>query len=295
MQKIWICGADGRVGRNLVKLLETRETELLLTDMDSVDITDSMAVMEYAHINRPHFIINCAGLTDLEECENHRDMAYKVNALGARNLSVAARMGRARMVQMSTDDVFGGTSGTPYTEFDTTSPRTVYGKSKLAGENFVREFSGRHVIVRSSWIFGDRSPYLGTILKMAERGQTIKAASDQIAAPTGAKGLAAKVVELMEHGEDGLYHVTGQGVCSRYEFAKEAVRLSGLNARVEPVEAAGDRLGAMRPSYSVLDNMMLRLSDIEMLPDWREMLRVYMEHWKEKQSQRSGRKGGSHN
>lgn len=295
MQKIWICGADGRVGRNLVKLLETRETELLLTDMDSVDITDSMAVMEYAHINRPHFIINCAGLTDLEECENHRDMAYKVNALGARNLSVAARMGRARMVQMSTDDVFGGTSGTPYTEFDTTSPRTVYGKSKLAGENFVREFSGRHVIVRSSWIFGDRSPYLETILKMAERGQTIKAASDQIAAPTGAKGLAAKVVELMEHGEDGLYHVTGQGVCSRYEFAKEAVRLSGLNARVEPVEAAGDRLGAMRPSYSVLDNMMLRLSDIEMLPDWREMLRVYMEHWKEKQSQRSGRKGWSHN
>lgn len=281
MQKIWICGANGRVGRKMTELLASRTVELLLTDMDSVDIASSGDVMEYAGINRPHFIVNCGGLTDPGQCEQDREQAYRVNALGARNLSVAARMCKARMVQFSTDDVFDGRGSTPYTEFDAPSPRTVYGKSKLAGENFVREFCSRHIIIRSSWIFGDGSPYLGRILEMAARGQTIHAARDQFASPTGAGELAGKAIELMYHGEDGLYHVTGQGSCSRYEFAREAVRLLGMNARVAPVEAENDALGAMRPSYSVLDNMMLRMSGIAMLPGWREMLERFMGTWRE--------------
>lgn len=282
MQKIWICGANGRVGQKMAELLETRPVELLLTDKDSVDITSPGDVMEYAGINRPHYIVNCAGLTDLDQCEQDREEAYKVNALGARNLSVAARMGKARLVQFSTDDVFDGSSRIPYTEFDVPAPRTVYGKSKLAGENFVREFSSRHIIIRSSWIFGDQSPYLGQILQMASTGQAVRAAEDQFASPTGAGELAGKALELMYHGEDGLYHVTGQGSCSRYEFAREAVRLSGMEASVDPVKAGNDRFGAMRPSYSILDNMMLRMSGIAMLPDWRDMLWEYMKIWREK-------------
>ena len=231
-------------------------------------------------MNRPHFIINCAGLTDPDQCRQNPELAYKVNALGARNLSVAARMGKARLVQFSTDDVFGGDSQVPYTEFDTPNPQTVYGKSKLAGENFVREFCSRHIIIRSSWIFGAGSPYLGQILQMAEQGQVIQADPDQYAAPTGAEELAAKAVELMYHGEDGLYHVTGQGSCSRYEFAREAVRLSGTGAAVVQVRGGHDRLNALRPSYSVLDNMMLRISGISLLPDWRVMLEAYMEQWR---------------
>lgn len=150
MQKIWICGANGRVGRKMTGLLRSGSVELLLTDVDSVDITVSGDVMEYAGMNRPHFIINCAGLTDPDQCRQDPELAYKVNALGARNLSVAARMGKARLVQFSTDDVFDGDSQVPYTEFDTPNPQTVYGKSKLAGENFVREFCSRHIIIRSS-------------------------------------------------------------------------------------------------------------------------------------------------
>lgn len=290
MQKIWICGANGRVGRKLTKLLESRQAELLLTDMDSVDITAAGDVMEYAGLNRPHFIVNCAGLTDLAGCEQDREAAFRVNALGARNLSVAARMGKARLVQFSTDDVFDGRGGAPYTEFDMTNPQTVYGKSKLAGENFVREFCSRHIIIRSSWIFGDGSPYLGRILEMASLGRTIRAADDQFASPTDAGELAGKALELMYHGEDGLYHVTGQGSCSRYEFAREAVRLSGLRAQVEPVKSGEDRLGAMRPSYSVLDNMMLRMSGISLLPDWREMLEAYMNQWRK--NYQKGQQGG---
>ena len=278
MLKVWICGAGGRVGRKMTDILASRPVELLLTDVDSVDITDSEAVMEYAHINRPHYIVNCAGLTDVAVCEARPEEAYRVNALGARNLSVAARKGKSRLVQMSTDDVFDGESQVPYTEFDPASPRTVYGKSKMAGENFVREFCSRHIIVRSSWIFGEGSPYLGRILEMARQGKNIRAASDQMASPTGADGLAAKVIELMEYGEDGLYHVTGQGCCSRYELAKEAVRLAGYQVPVEPVNASEDTLSSMRPSYSVLDNMMLRITGLYQMPDWHDALSEYMSH-----------------
>lgn len=289
MQKIWICGANGRVGRKMTRILESQPVELLLTDVDSLDITVSRDVMEYASMNRPHFIVNCAGMTDLGLCESHREEAFKVNALGARNLSVAARMGKSRLVQFSTDDVFDGGSPTPYTEFDLPAPLTVYGKSKLAGENFVREFSSRHIIIRSSWIFGEGSPYLERILEQAEKGQAIQAAGDQFAAPTGAKELAEKAVELMFNGEDGLYHVTGQGSCSRYEFASEAVRLWGSLAQVVEVSASEDRLTAMRPSYSVLDNMMLRMSGMELLPHWQVMLKAYMERRKKRQEEQRGR------
>lgn len=281
MQTVWICGASGRVGRKMTELLKKSGVELLLTDVDDVDITDYHGVMEYAHMNRPHYIVNCAGYTDVSLCEKHVEQAFKVNALGARNLSVAARMGKTRMVQLSTDDVFDGTTMVPYTEFDNPNPQTVYGKSKLAGENFVREFCNRHIIVRSSWIFGDGSGYLSKILKQAEEGAAIYAARDQSASPTGAGYLAAKIVELMEFAPDGLYHITGQGSCTRFEFATEIVRLAGYDAKVLPVSASEDRLTAMRPSYSVLDNLMLNMSDISLLPDWKEMLKQYLNHDKE--------------
>lgn len=276
MQKVWICGANGRVGRKMTELLESTPVELLLTDIDAVDITDYKAVMDYANMNRPHFIVNCAGMTDVTACEEDMEAAFKVNALGARNLSVAARMGKARMVQLSTDDVFDGSGQTPYTEFDMPNPRTVYGKSKLAGENFVKEFCNRHIIIRSSWIFGEGSSYLAKILQLAKEGKAVYAASDQTAAPTGASWLAQKAVQLMEHAPDGLYHVTGQGSCSRYEFAKRIVELSGYEAEVIPVAACEDKLTAMRPSYSVLDNMMLRMSGIELLPEWEVMLERFL-------------------
>lgn len=276
MQKVWICGANGRVGRKMTELLASTPVELLLTDIDAVDITDYKAVMDYANMNRPHFIVNCAGLTDVKTCEENREKAFQVNALGARNLGVAARMGKARMVQLSTDDVFDGSGQTPYTEFDTPNPQTVYGKSKLAGENFVKEFCNRHIIIRSSWIFGEGSSYLAKILRLAREGNTIYAASDQTASPTGASELAKKAVELMENAPDGLYHVTGQGSCSRYEFAKRIVELSGFSAEVVPVPGCEDKFTAMRPSYSVLDNMMLRMSGIGLLPEWNVMLERFL-------------------
>lgn len=275
MQKVWICGSKGRVGRKMTELLATMDMELLLTDQDDVDITDYNTVMEFANINRPHYIVNASGFTDVKACEENIELAYKVNALGARNLSVAARKGKARLIQLSTDDVFGGDRQTPYTEFDTPVPKTVYGKSKLAGENFIREFCNRHIIIRSSWIFGDGDSYLQSVLDQAKAGTTVYAPLNQTAAPTGALWLAKKTIELMMEAPDGLYHVTGQGSCTRYEFAREIVRLSGCGGKVEPVPESRELEVSMHPSYSVLDNLMLKISGISLLPGWEEMLEEY--------------------
>ena len=275
MQKVWVCGASGKVGSELVKLLgqmTEKGMEVLVTDSEDVDITVPKDVVDFAELNRPHHIINCAGFTDVNACEREVEKAYKVNALGARNLAVASRKISARLVHLSTDDVFGGDGKIPYTEFDTPNPQSIYGKSKYAGENFIREFSNKHIIIRSSWIYGQGDSYLSKILNLAKEGKNIEAAHDQIASPTSAKELAKTVIYLMEYAQDGLYHITGQGSCSRYEFAHEILKLAGSQVAITPVTASEDPLTAMRPSYSVLDNLMLRMSDIPMLSDWKKAL-----------------------
>ncbi len=276
MQVAWLVGGGGQVGQEIIKQLNYEKVEILSTDIDEVDITDAREVMMFADMNRPHYIINCAGYTDVTLCEENPEKAYKVNAIGARNLSVAARKTGARMIQLSTDDVFDGKSQMPYNEFDTPNPKTVYGKSKLAGENFVRELTTKHIIIRSSWIYGDGVNYVKQVLDLTKDGQPIEAAYDQVSTPTSAKYLAAKILHLMEQEEDGIFHITCNGTCSRYEFAKEVLRLAGRDNEVVPVSSKEDALAFMRPKYSVLDNMMLRLSDIELLPDWKACLEEYI-------------------
>lgn len=276
LKKVWIAGANGRVGSELQKLLNRVDYEILATDIDEVDITKIEEISNYAEMNRPHYIINCAGVTDARLCEKESDLAFRVNAIGARNLSIAARKVGARIVQLSTDDVFDGNNEKPYNEFDTPNPRSVYGKSKLAGENFVRELTTKHIIIRSSWMFGSGTSYVTNLLKMADENVRVGVASDQIASPTSAKYLAEMILYLMEHGEDGLYHVTCQGSCSRYEFAKEIIRLANRNTVIYPVNSDQDTLTILRPSYSVLDNLMLRLMDLPPMPTWQQALSEYM-------------------
>lgn len=221
--------AGGRVGRKMTDILASRPVEpLLLTDADSVDITDSEAVMEYAHINRPHYIVNAQGSPDAAACEDCPEEAYWQMPWGHRNLSVAARMGKSRLVQMSQTMCLTAEPGSLH-EFDPVSPRTVYGKSKMAGENFVR--SSATAILCAVPGYSGTAALPGAYSEMAGQGKTIRPPQTRWHSYR-ADRLAAKVIELMEHGEDGLYHVTGQGCCSRYELAKEAVRLAGYQVSV---------------------------------------------------------------
>ena len=173
MQKIWVCGARGQIGQAVNDVVDKLEFEMLDTDVDDLDVTDTDEVLRFGEMNRPDIIINCSGMTDISSCEENPSQAFKVNALGARNLAIVAAKMQAKMVQLSTDDVFDGKSTEPYTEFDITNPGTVYGKSKLAGENYVKEFTTKHFIVRSTWVYGKGQNFINGFLKKSGRRRAV--------------------------------------------------------------------------------------------------------------------------
>jgi dTDP-4-dehydrorhamnose reductase len=274
MKKIWIVGASGHVGSALISLLDCRQYEILATDKNETDITDVSAVRSFCNIRRPDVIINCAGLTDLQECEKNPDQAYLINALGARNLAEEAQEIDAKLIQVSTDDVFGMDRSVPYNEFDSLSPRSTYGKSKAAGEQLVKNLTNRYIIVRSSWVYGVGRDFVNDVLNAAEKGGVLRVPNNQFSSPTSAKELAKVILQFIEQDIYGTYHAVCQGFCSRYDYAKEILELTGNTDKLtlKPyIDESSDR-----PRYSVLDNLMLRISGIPQPKDWKEALEEYL-------------------
>ena len=279
MLKVWIVGANGQIGRALNDVLDPMQIETLNTDLDELDITDTDEVINFGSINRPDVIINCTGITDTDECEKNPEHAYRVNALGARNLSIVARKCGAKIVQLSTDDVFDGKSKKPYTEFDDTNPLTVYGRSKRAGENYVKEFTHKHFIIRSNWVYGKGGAnFVNMIIEKAKKGEQIQVPDDEFALPTSAAELSKVIIRLIQKEQEGIYHAVCGGVrCSRYELAKEIVRLLGKDeSLLIPAALRELDLKLQGPDYTVLDNMMLRMCEIEEPKDWKEALADYI-------------------
>lgn len=277
-ERIWVVGAQGQVGSSFLKLIDRTAVELFATDIEDIDVTDSDSVKMFTDMNRPQIIINCAGLTDPKRCREDKDEAFRVNALGARNLSVAARSVNARMVQISTDDVFNGKLNIPFDEFDSPKPLSVYGKSKLAGENFVKDIAPKHLIIRSSWVYGQGNNFLSHVIRKAKKGEEIIVSSGQFATPTPADSVAKIIYHLLMENSYGTYHATCQGFCSRYEFAKKITELAGFtDAKVSQQFDAPNAKAALRPNYTVLDNMMLRISGFDLLPNWEDCLTEYMQ------------------
>ncbi len=275
--KIWVAGASGRVGTMIHNMLDMRDVELFETDIEELDITNANEVNLFGLRNRPNTIINCAGLTDVRACEENMELAYKVNALGARNLSAVARKIDARIIQISTDDIFWDKKENRFHEFDTPNPRTVYGKSKLAGENFVKELAPKHLIIRSSWVYGKEGDnFVNSIIAKTKSGQKIEAAVDDYACPTSAKELSRVI--LRRSGRAGrhlpcsmrrilqpLY--AGPGNCKAYRQGRCGAG-SGENGEVHP--------SLDGPEYTILDNMMLRMCEIQAPVSWQEALAEYI-------------------
>ena len=225
--RIWISGADGKIGKVLQKYLDPFEDEVLATDKYIVDIVNSDETSIFARRNRPNVIINCSALTDPVLCQENPDEAFRVNALGARNMAVAANTVDAKIIHMSADDVFSGQSRSAYREYDTPHPTTMYGKSKLMGENFVREFSVKHFILRTSWLFSPVNHRVEDIIKEAIQTGKVYVPKAQYSSPTSAYQLAEFIVKLMATYDYGIYHASCEGVASRKEFA-EAVSYTHL-------------------------------------------------------------------
>lgn len=265
----------GHMGQALSEILRQKPYQLLLTDKESVDITVEGDVMHFINANRPDIIINCAGYNQTEFKDREEiDMAYKVNAVGARNLAQAAEVIQAKMIQLSTDDVFGKMSAQPYNEFDEASPMNIIGKSKYAGERMVTQLMTRYVIVRSSWIYGIGEDFIDVVLRAArsEEKKELFVNAREYAVPTSAQELAKVIVQLIEGEHYGVYHaVCTGGYCSREEYAREILRLSGMEDKLA-IRVKEDGL----ESYSVLDNMMLRINGLKEPADWKETLAEYM-------------------
>ncbi|MDD2980653.1 MAG: dTDP-4-dehydrorhamnose reductase [Hespellia sp.] len=277
MLKLWICGANGQIGQAINEVLDPLEFEVFNSDKEELDITDIDEVISFGEINRPDVIINCAGVTHIDVCEEDPKLAYKVNALGARNLAIISAKLNAKIVQLSSDDVFDGRSLDPYNEFDKTNPMTTYGRSKLAGENYVKEFTQKHFILRSTWVYGKGSNFVSHFLERVESGDRISVAADQFGSPTSANELARFILYIIKTNEYGTYHATCTGTCSRYAFAKEILALTGKSAELKAVPTKESEFSVARPAYAVLDNFIMSIIDVYDFPDWKSALKDFIQ------------------
>lgn len=270
-----VLGSDGRAGRALAAALAEICPETVAATRTELDITDYFNLRWEFERLEPDLVLNAAALADVDACELDEEQAFRVNAEGAGHAAKAARACGARLVHLSTDFVFDGTKGSPYTEDDPPSPLSVYGRSKLAGEEAVREAEPEALIIRTSWLFGGRGPrpdFLEKILEMASRSPRLSVVADRSGSPTSVDVLASGVLALIGAGAAGVVHVACRGSASRAAFARAILRLTGRSdATVVEVRSA-EVPGAPRPVDSTLDtSRFTAITGITPL-DWREAL-----------------------
>lgn len=276
MKKILVTGCNGQLGRQIQREYESDDVTLICTDVEDLDIADNGQVMSYVRQKQPDVIINCAAYTAVDACENEWDTAYRINAIGPRNLAIAARETGAKLIHISTDYVFEGNADRPYTEFDAVHPVSAYGKTKLEGERFVRQFADRYFILRTAWLYGDGNNFAKTMLRLSETHDEVRVVCDQFGSPTSTSELA-KVIHRLEPTENyGLFHATCEGSCSWADFAEEVFRLAGKHTTVTRVTTEEYGSPTKRPAYSVLDNYMLRLTTDHRMADWKAAIREYL-------------------
>ena len=242
-----------------------------------LDIVNEQQCKKVLKELRPDAIIHCAAYTAVDQAESDPDEAYLINEAGARNIAEAAEAIGAKLFYVSTDYVFDGQAKRPYLPADMTNPMTVYGKSKLAGENAVRETLERHFIVRTSWLYGHHGGnFVDTMLRLADSGKPIRVVDDQFGSPTYCYDLAKLLLELVQSEAYGIYHATGAGSCSWYEFAKAIFEISEKQVDLSPCSTSDFPRPAPRPEYSVLDGSELETRGFHRLRHWREALRHYL-------------------
>ena len=287
MAKILITGGYGQLGTALKEVLE--DEEILLTDTDSMDITNVSQVEKVFNESQPDWLMHGAALTNVDGCEENPELAEKVNYFGTKILAEQCKKSGAKMIYISTDYIFDGTKGSPYTEDDEPSPKSEYGITKLAGEKAAKEIAGSYIL-RTSWVYGEGNNFVRTMLKLSEKMDEIKVVNDQFGRPTYALDLAKAIRDVIKNqpplpvipAAAGIYNVTGDGeVISWADFAKEIFELSGKDTKVtgisteEYFKGNQDKKIAPRPAYSALDLSKSKKAGLS-LRDWKEALAEYM-------------------
>lgn len=280
--RIAITGVSGQLGRALQGALAGHR--LLALDRAALEITDLSAVLATLGDFRPEVIIHGAAFTQVDRCEAQPELAYRVNALGTRNLAVAAARAGASLVYVSTNYVFDGEASAPYHEWAPPRPISVYGASKLAGEQMARELTGgRTYIVRTAWLYSETGQnFVRTMLRLATEQMVLRVVNDQYGQPTYAADLAAAIASLIAQPAYGVYHLTNSGACSWYDWAVEALRLAGgQRAPVEPIPASAWPRPARPPTNGVLHNWAGAAIGLTLRP-WPEALAACLESMRDR-------------
>ncbi|MCL6443689.1 MAG: dTDP-4-dehydrorhamnose reductase [Alicyclobacillus sp.] len=274
--RILVTGANGQLGQELMRQ-RVEGVELVGAGRAELDVTVQEQVRAVFRDARPDAVIHAAAYTAVDLAETHPDEAFLVNAMGARNVAVAAEEIGARVCYVSTDYVFDGTGETPYGEYDNPNPQSVYGKTKHAGEILVQTLSSRWFIVRTSWVFGKYGAnFVKTMLAKAREVPSLRVVCDQVGSPTYTKDLAALLLQLVATDRYGIYHASNTGSCSWYEFARAIFEEAGIATSVEPCATEEYPRPAPRPRYSVLGHTALRVNGFPLLRPWREALRAFL-------------------
>ncbi|KLV32782.1 dTDP-4-dehydrorhamnose reductase [Priestia megaterium] len=278
-QKVLITGANGQLGKELVELFTEKGFEVYGFGRDKMDITNQAQVQEVISTLKPNIVIHSAAHTQVDLAESEPEQAFSINAYGTRNVAVAAEAVGAKLVYVSTDYVFDGTNDEPYNEFSPTSPLGVYGRSKLAGEQFVRDLHSKFFIVRTSWVYGKHGAnFVKTMLKLGKERKELSVVADQRGCPTYTLDLANAILELVDTQKYGVYHVSNSGSCSWYEFAKEIFEISEMKVQVNPCTTADFPRPAARPANSVFEHMSIKLNSFSPIRPWKEALSSFLKN-----------------
>lgn len=281
--KILVTGAYGQLGNELKMLsAEYPEWQFLFTDADTLDITDAFTVQSFFDRNKPDFVINCAAYTAVDKAENDVETAEKVNALAPELLAKATAETGAKLIHISTDYVFDGTSHLPYSESDAINPVSVYGKTKLDGEERTLAANQQTMIIRTSWLYSPfGNNFVKTMLRLGRERGLLNVVFDQVGTPTYAADLASVILFIIAGAEakpedfvPGVYHYSNEGVASWYDFAKTIFELSEMNVRVNPVLSDQFPTAAKRPAFSVLDKTKIKTTFCAEIPYWKDSLEI---------------------
>ncbi len=276
--RVVVTGAGGMLGSDVVKVLEEQGLDVTALSRKELDITEKGQCASLLKDIRPEIVINCAAFTKVDLCEEESTLAFDVNAKGPKNLANVCREIGTKLVHISTDYVFDGTSSRPYKEDDQPNPLNIYGKSKLQGEEAVRKSDADHLIVRTSWLFGKNGPnFIRTMLKLSREKELVQVVNDQRGRPTYTMDLARGIALLIEKGAFGTVNFANSGSCSWYELCCFVLEQAGIkNVKVVPVSSEVFKRPAKRPRYSVLDLSRFKAITGSSPRSWKEAVKGYL-------------------
>ncbi|MDB9913114.1 dTDP-4-dehydrorhamnose reductase [Flavobacteriaceae bacterium] len=279
MNKILVTGVNGQLGSELRVLSKGHQQHtFFFTDVAQLDITNHESVKVYLIENKIDTIFNCAAYTAVDNAEDNFELSNKINHLAVHNFAVLAKQLNLKLIHISTDYVFDGEKNTPYDEEDTPNPKSVYGDTKLAGENAILKIAPKNtVIIRTSWVYSSfGNNFVKTMLRLSKDREVINVIADQVGTPTYAKNLAEAILILhvnLENNIPDIVHYSNEGVCSWYDFAKAIFELKAISIKLDTIESSDYPTKAKRPFYSVLNKSKIKSKYNVEVPYWRDSLK----------------------